>query len=110
MRYAVVVQPPVSNGDDEAPPVSTRAGELRSRLLLGGYRVIDLMTTPELPDQLARAIEDVGATDSVLLYVACATHLANDSSIALRLAWSDGQDVELAKLAELLKSRQPKDA
>lgn len=110
MRYAVVVQPPMPNGSDDAPAASTRAGELRSRLLLGGYRVIDLITTPELPDQLARAMEDVGSADSVLLYLACATKLANDASIALRLAWSEARAMELAKLVDMLKSRRPKDA
>jgi tetratricopeptide (TPR) repeat protein len=111
MRLAVVVQPPQPLAIDLAPP-STRAGELRSRLILGGYRVIDLLTTPELPDQFARVMEDVGETDSVLLYLACATRLLDDAGVALRLALTESarHEVELAWVAEMLKARRPKDA
>jgi tetratricopeptide (TPR) repeat protein len=108
MRFAVVVQPPIPGESDG--PTSTRAGELRSRLLLGGYRVVDLLTTPDLPDHLARAMEDVGQSDSVLLYLACATHLSDERPIALRLGASDEQALQLSAVAELVKARRPKDA
>src|SRR5262245_15558197 len=113
MRLAVVVEPPhlpFAHLDAACSP--PRAGELRSRLILGGYRVVDLSTTPELPDRLARVMEDVGETDSVLLYLAGATRLLGESGVALRLAMGDGgRDlVNFARLADMLKARRPKDA
>ena len=87
MRIALVVPPP------NRINAKVRAGifdALRERLERGGARVIMIPTSKDLAAELDRATASLTADDAVLVYVAGATTLHEDGSLALRLE-TDGE-------------------
>jgi tetratricopeptide (TPR) repeat protein len=100
MRLAVLVGPQ-SHASSEGRSSSSALGDL---LRNGGYEVAHVPLGGELEPALTSALAPAGPGDSVLVYLAGITDLA-DAKLAFRMAGGDAPPFELASLGTLVAGR-----
>ena len=125
MRVAVVVAPPLPPipGDERRGSVSTSVAPaaLADAFARAGFRVVEVRTSPTLESDFERALGGIKDGDTVLVYVAGSTKIADDE-VSLRLTYvaaerdgggDDGDGhatLRMKALGEALDVRDPTNA
>ncbi|HEY4012749.1 MAG TPA: tetratricopeptide repeat protein [Polyangiaceae bacterium] len=109
MRYAVVVAPPrfLLPAEGSVFTAPEPIGPVCAAWIRGGRRLMLVQSTPDLVDDLSRALAEVGGGDDLVIYLAAFTTTAGER-VTLKVADGEREStIDLRALPAAVKERNP---